>query len=120
MITLKSHGFKFNRPEANIMFDVSYFKNPWRQENIREELSREGRNQKVIEFMMKQGGVHDMANAIKNIIMKYNELYPDENIQVAICCSAGEYRSPAMVEIVKKLLPTGFPIIIKHSENSKI
>ena len=37
MITLKSHGFKYSRPDTNIVFDVSYFVNPWRDETIRNE-----------------------------------------------------------------------------------
>jgi RNase adaptor protein for sRNA GlmZ degradation len=119
MITLKSHGFKFSRPDANIVFDVSYFANPWRDKEIREEINAEDRKQKVIEFMCKQEGAYELADNIAELIKQYDNLFPNENIQIALACSAGEYRSPAMVEIVAKLLgKTNYKII--HNENSKI
>ena len=117
MITLKSYGFKFGRPEANVVFDASYFKNPWRDEAIR---SSAFKKDKVLKFMLEQEGVHEFCEKVRDLIMEYNKLFPDENIQVAVCCSAGEYRSPAIVELVAKMLPTGFPLIIKHGDNSKI
>ena len=120
MITLKSHGFKFSRPEANIVFDVSYFANPWREKDIREEKDAYTRKQRILEFIRKQPGAYEFAQDISTVIQRYYELFPGENIIVALCCSAGEYRSPAMVEMVNLLLSKNVDRIIKHSENSKI
>lgn len=120
MITIRSHGFKFSRPKANIVFDVSYFKNPWRDKEIIEEKSDDSRRKKIMEFMEKQEGVLELCEVICDVIITYNEHFPNENIQIAICCSAGEYRSPAIVEIIGKMLPKDSQFIINHSENSKI
>ena len=49
MIYLLSWGFKFGRPPANFAFDVSYFKNPWREKEL-----RNGKEEDIIEFMKKQ------------------------------------------------------------------
>jgi RNase adaptor protein for sRNA GlmZ degradation len=123
MITIKSHGFKFSRPEANIVFDVSYFKNPWREEEIKEKgLLPNQRRKLVLEFMKGQKGVNDLVVMITNVLWTYQCNFPNENIQVAICCSAGEYRSPAIAELIGERLSSLYQteFIIKHSDNSKI
>ena len=121
MITLKSHGFKFSRPEANFVFDVSYFKNPWRKEEIRIEKNSYKRRLQLLEFMEEQDGVKELVQGIANIAGAYETLFPHENIIFAICCSAGEYRSPAVVEMVgAELLKRGIKVDINHSENAKI
>lgn len=122
MITLKSHGFKFSRPEANLVFDVSYFKNPWRDAEIKEQSDPVLRKVMVLDFMKEQRGVKEMVDSISELIWTYYWMFSKENIQIAICCSAGEYRSPAMVELVAERLRKDkqMDFIIKHSENSKI
>ena len=121
MITLMSYGFKFGRPEANIVFDVSLFKNPWRVEDLKAtEKTSKVKKTKIIEFMVKQKGVYQFCQNIADIVKQYDTLFPDENITVALCCSAGEYRSPALVEIVNKLLPKEIKRKIIQSKNSKI
>jgi RNase adaptor protein for sRNA GlmZ degradation len=44
-----SHGFKFGAPKANFVFDVSYFKNPWREERL-----RNGSREDIMNFMHEQ------------------------------------------------------------------
>ena len=121
MITLKSHGFKFGRPEANYYFDVSFFKNPWRDEAIRKEENREVRKELVVSFMKNQEGVYEIVREISLIIANMNKAFPGENLIVALCCSAGEYRSPAMVEMISEKI-NGFGVVhsIEHSKYSKI
>lgn len=104
MITIKSHGFKYSRPEANIIFDVSYFKNPWRKDDIRNEKDRNKQWEKAVTFMRAQEGVEVFVKKVADLLFVYNYQFPDENIQVAICCSAGEFRSPVIVELVSKAL----------------
>lgn len=121
MITLKSHGFKFGRPHANMYFDVSYFKNPWRDETIRTALDSAKRKELIIAFMTNQEGCKDYVDSIATMIQTLHVLYPSENLQIALCCSAGEYRSPAMVELLsKELEDRDIFHTVKHSEYSKI
>lgn len=119
MITLKSHGHKFGVPEANYKFDVSFFKNPWRDEGIRAEKDSVVRKKKIIKYMEDQEGSHEFLKRIASFVRFINVMWPDENIVVALCCSAGEYRSPAMVEMLAKELE-GIKPIIRHNEYSKI
>lgn len=125
MIYLKSHGFKFSRPEANVVFDVSYFSNPWRDPEIRKLSSSESDGKKlkkmIEDYMAKQEGIAAFISSVIEVIEVYNYLYPDENVIVAFCCSAGEYRSPAIVEIVAKdLKRKRIEHQIIHSQFSKI
>lgn len=105
MITLKSHGFKYSRPEANFVFDVSYFPNPWREKEIR-TAPKIKRNKLSIDFMRKQDGVNDFILHVAGLIKFMDTYFPEENLIFAICCSSGEYRSPAIVELIKETLST--------------
>lgn len=123
MITIKSHGFKFGRPEANIYFDVSFFKNPWRDERVRDpKLLPNQRRKLVLEFMSKQEGVEEFVSRMVKLLRLYYLLFPTENLIIAFCCSAGEYRSPVIAELVYNgLKDSGVKELqIKQSEYSKI
>lgn len=121
MITLKSHGFKFSRPEANYYFDVSFFKNPWRDEKIRNEKSKEKRKKLILGAMTTQPSCDAFVDAVSMMLRTIHNEFPDENIQVAFCCSAGEYRSPAIVELVaEELKKFKINTVISHSKNSKV
>jgi RNase adaptor protein for sRNA GlmZ degradation len=121
MLTLKSHGFKYSRPEANIVFDVSYFVNPWRDESIRNETNPAIRRTKILDFMNSQEGIADFVKNVTGLLLNYNALFPKENLQVAFCCSAGEYRSPSMVEMVaEELRKKGVEVVVVQSVNSKL
>ena len=119
MITLKSHGHKFSQPECNFKFDVSFFANPWRDKKIREEKDTEKRKRMVMKFMEEQDGVESFVERTASLLRSVHTFFPDENIQVAICCSAGEYRSPAIVEMIAEQMKRS-PVTVIHSPNSKI
>ena len=96
MITLMSWGHKFGKPEANFIFDVSFLKNPWR-EGLKDRKA-------IIQYMVEQKEFDKLIFYFIKIIECYNEFYPNENLVFAFCCSAGEYRSPVVVEILGDLL----------------
>lgn len=118
-ITLKSHGFKYSRPDANYVMDVSFFINPWRDKKIRDEQDKDKRKKLIMKFMEEQEGVGQFVSRVSSLLRMLSLMLPDENIQVAICCSAGEYRSPAIVEMISENLGK-VPHTIIHSINSKI
>lgn len=121
MITIKSHGFKFSRPEANIVFDVSYFVNPWREEKIRNEVNPMIRKNLILDFMNAQFGVKEFVDSVVSVLTNYDGLFPNENIQVAFCCSAGEYRSPSIAFMVAdELNKIGIQTNVIQSQNSKL
>ena len=121
MITLRSHGFKFGKPDCNYFFDVSLFKNPWRDDSIRNEADLEKRRNMIMEFMNKQEGCSAFVDKLASLIRLLYVLYPKENLQIALCCSAGEYRSPALVELLScELSKAGIEHKVEQSKYSKI
>lgn len=121
MITIKSHGFKFSRPEANFVFDVSYFVNPWRDKEIRMETDPEKRKTMIIEFMDKQEGFKPFVDKVVSLLVYLYIFFPNENLQIAFCCSAGEYRSPAIALVVsEQMKKRGVEVTLLQSINSKI
>lgn len=116
MITLIPWGFKFGTPPANFFFDVSYFKNPWREERL-----RNGSKEDILKFMREQKSFNDITGAIARVIAGYAIAFPNENMVFALCCSAGEYRSPvAVIEVSIKLAMLKVAHEIIKSPNSKI
>ena len=116
-----SWGHKYGTPPANFKFDVSYFKNPWREQEIKDCPDKDERRGKIIEFMKNQEGAESLVAHISGVIALYSTLFPDEHICVAICCSAGEFRSPAIVELIgEKLSKKGVKYAISHSKESLI
>lgn len=121
MITLMSWGHKYGQPNANYKFDVSYFANPWRDKEIKEEKDAFKRKELVMKFMNDQEGVALYVDRICSILRLMHLLYPEENHVVAFCCSAGEYRSPVFAELVgKHLKEINLEHKIIHTSNSKI
>ena len=121
MVILKSHGFKYERPEANYVFDVSFLKNPWRDAEIRNEKDIDKRRTMIIDFMYVQPATLAFVEKISSLIRMLNTFFPHENIVVALCCSAGEYRSPALVDMLgKELKKQGIEHKIMQSKYSKI
>jgi RNase adaptor protein for sRNA GlmZ degradation len=93
MIYIFAHGFKFGSPQANVVFDVSYFKNPWRSHE-----------KNVAEFLSKEDNWGEMVESITEVISIYDKISHGSNVRVAICCNAGEHRSPQAVKEISKLL----------------
>lgn len=104
MITLMSWGNKYGSPPANYKFDVSFFKNPWRDPLIKNEKNVTRRSKMVVDFMKEQEGCITFLEYLSLIIRHLSKEFPDEEIKIALCCSAGEYRSPAMVVILSGML----------------
>lgn len=121
MITLMSWGHKFGNPPANYKIDCSFFKNPWRDATIMQEKNPLDRKELILSFMKIQRGMPEFIASVYLLIQTVNDFFPDENLTIAICCSAGEFRSPAIVEMIgEQLNKKNIPFIIKQNENSKL
>ena len=101
MITLLSHGFKFGRPAANVIIDVSFLPNPWRYPERCPEA-----------VLQDSEAFYDLVESVFRLAKTYHKHYPAESIVIGICCSAGEYRSPIVAEAVSTKLSA---IGIKHT-----
>lgn len=120
MITIRTHGFKYARPEANYYFDVSYLKNPWRNEAIRNAEAGD-RHRLIAEFMNEQTSFKKFVDIIYDLCLMLYIQYPNDHHMIAICCSAGEYRSPAVAnQVAYQLECAGVEVKLIKSDNAKV
>lgn len=111
-----AYGFKYGRPSANFIFDVSFLKNPWREKKL-----QGADKETLIKFMRDQKEFEELIDAFVNLICIYNKLWPKENLVFAFCCSAGEYRSPIVVEVLsQELEKLHIPIQVVPNVDSKL
>ena len=69
--------------------------------------------------MKQQKGVDKFTDNLVQMLVDLNEQFGEEEIKIAICCSAGEYRSPAIVELIgKELSKRKIKYAINHSKES--
>jgi len=109
MIILKSCGFKWGQPNANFYFDVSFFINPWRKKEL-----RDASKQTILKFMKEQEGFEELTDIFVELISTYYRLWSEETLVFAFCCSAGKFRSPAIVKsVAKELKKRGIPYELK-------
>ena len=67
---------------------------------------------RIVQYMEEQPAFYEIVGSIAHFIVTLNRHFPDENIIIAICCSAGEYRSVAVAEAVSKRISV--PIKLNH------
>ena len=109
---LKSFGFKYGPPRANYYFDVSFIKNPARQENW--DLYSKIDN-KMKDFVLSQKKTKDFMEKIIPVIEMLDTL--DGGVVVAFGCNAGRHRSVILVEeIAKQLEKKGYKINVEHTD----
>jgi RNase adaptor protein for sRNA GlmZ degradation len=112
VITLISFGFKYHRPPANNYIDVSFIKNPARQEGwtLFSKI-----DDKMIAFVHAQSGVSQALENLVNLIILLSG--KDDDTRFAFGCSAGRHRSPIFVMLLEtELKARGYEVKVKHLE----
>ena len=75
----------------------------------------------IMYYMNDQEGFQVFIDKIMGLLSYYILFHPNENITIAFCCSAGEYRSPAVADtIAKKLKKLKVDYKLEQSKNSKL
>jgi len=112
MVTLISFGFKYHRPPANNYIDVSFIKNPARQDkwNLFSFIDNE-----MIEFVENQPGVKSAIESLSDLIIMISAF--DDDVRFAFGCSAGRHRSPIFANLLAdRLRDKGVQAKVKHLE----
>lgn len=111
-LTLVSFGFKYGRPPANHVFDVSFLKNPAREAtwSLWSEPSEEMRRW----VLGQPTAVEFLAAALPYVRFLART---DDDVRVAFGCSAGRHRSTILVEeLARRLRDEGFDVAVHHRE----
>lgn len=113
-LTLLSFGFKFGPPPANYYFDVSFLKNPARDEqfNLFSRVTPAMR-----EFVLAQPDCRRFVDAVLPLLRLLLEC--DGDVRVGFGCNAGRHRSAIVVEeIARRLEADDVTVKVAHREES--
>jgi len=111
-VTLVSFGFKYGRPPANHVFDVSFLKNPAREASwgLWSSPSEEMRHW----VLAQPAAVEFLAAALPCVRFLAGT---DDDVRIAFGCSAGRHRSTILVEeLARRLRAEGLEVAVHHRE----
>lgn len=104
-VNLVSFGYKYGVPlDADLLFDVRFLPNPYFIEELKEF---PGTSQKVKKFVLSQDNTTVFLNKLKPLLNFLVPLYRDEGksyLTLAVGCTGGRHRSPAIIEEVSKMI----------------
>lgn len=95
-LTLVTFGFKYGNPNTNYYFDVSFLRNPAREEEWGLFASPD---EKMREFVLSQpmcGAFLDKVIPLIRVLLDC-----DDDVRVGIGCSSGRHRSVIIAEDIK-------------------
>ena len=111
-IELVSFGFKYGKPSANVIFDVSFLKNPkygqdhiwYLTDEMRERLLSD---EKTIEFL-------------EHLIPFIEFISQQTDTVIGLGCTGGHHRSPGIAEeIARQLRKKGYSVGVTHKNAIK-
>lgn len=125
-VNVLSFGFKKgDAPQANVVMDVRFLKNPFWVEELR---PLTGRDQPVKDYVMEQSSAQEFMGNLKAMVshvipaMFLNQANID-SFTIAVGCTGGQHRSVAVAEEVAKFLKDSYPhykVSLSHRELDQI
>ena len=96
-LTLVTFGFKYGAPNTNYYFDVSFLRNPAREErwNLFSQSGAEMRT-----FVLEQPACHAFLETLVPLIRTLLEC--DDDVRIGLGCSSGRHRSYIVAEELKR------------------
>ena len=111
-LTLLTFGFKYGVPNANHWFDVSFLKNPARQEGW---TLFDQPDAGMREFVLRQPECAAFLEALTALLRVLATC--DDDLRVGIGCSSGRHRSRIVAEELKRRLEAeGAAVRLIHRE----
>ena len=112
-IKIVTFGFKFGYPQANYYFDVSFLKNPVREQGAK--LSDKF-NHDMLTFVRSQSSSGRIVDVMFNLIELLREEHADAVIGIG--CNSGKHRSRAVAEILRgRLEKSNINCIVEHRDD---
>jgi len=116
-VSLMSFGFKYGLPpEADVVFDVRFLKNPYFVPGLREQT---GRDEPVAEFVLGSELGAEMFEKLRGLLEFTLPQFQREGksyLTVAVGCTGGRHRSVAMVEALKKTVSDDWKVSVRHRD----
>lgn len=117
-VSLLTFGFKHGLPpEADLVFDVRFLRNPYFVEGMREQT---GLDEPVRDFVLGQpetGGFLTLFRKIGDFLLPLYEREGKAYLTIAIGCTGGQHRSVAIGEaIASRLRGGGWDVVVRHRD----
>lgn len=112
-IELISFGFKYGRPNANYIFDVSFLRNP-KYENKWENSFKLDNEQK--DYVLSQPKAQQFIDAVIPLI-KF--VVKETDCVIGIGCTGGHHRSVSIVEELTERLKDEFNVKTIHRDDRR-
>ena len=121
LVNCMSFGFKYGIPtEADLMFDVRCFPNPFYVDRLR---PKNGLDQEIQNFVMQDESSQKFAEKLFDMVDFLLPLYCNEGksqLVVAVGCTGGKHRSVTFAQrLYEHLLGKGVRVRVQHRDISK-
>lgn len=113
-LTLVTFGFKYGMPNTNYWFDVSFLRNPAREEQWS---LFDQPDEAMKRFVLEQPACQSFLETIVPLILVLLEC--DDDVRIGIGCSSGRHRSCIIAEEIKRrIASTDVAIKLIHREEA--
>lgn len=120
VITCMSFGFKYGiASEADLVFDVRCFPNPFYVEGMKE---RTGLEKDVRDYVFSSGETSEFLDKLYDMLNMMIPLYIKEgksNLTIGLGCTGGKHRSVALTEELGNYLKEKYKTVIVHRDIEK-
>ncbi len=121
MIEVMSFGYKYNDPPtANLVFDMRFLPNPYRNPALR---SLNGTDREVQKWLESKAESVDARMVITDFLFSYFAMDTISNLRIAFGCTGGHHRSVAFTEwmagCIQEWVETNLPkqsVIVTHRD----
>lgn len=119
-VTVMSFGYKSGAPpQANVVFDVRFLKNPYWVDELRPLTGLDARVQNyVLEQPLAKDFLESLTELLNKVLPRVAKLKLKE-FTVALGCTGGQHRSATIAEALAEILAKNFPhyaIVTVHRE----
>jgi UPF0042 nucleotide-binding protein len=118
VFNLESFGYKFGLPlDADLLLDVRFLNNPFYEPELR---LKSGLDREVRDYVMQDPSAKKFLEKVEDfiefLIPQYAKLGKYQ-ITIAVGCTGGRHRSPAIVEFLKERLEEkGYKVVVHHRD----
>jgi UPF0042 nucleotide-binding protein len=118
VFNLESFGYKFGLPlDADLLLDVRFLNNPFYEPELR---LKSGLDREVRDYVMQDPSAKKFLEKVEDfiefLIPQYAKLGKYQ-ITIAVGCTGGRHRSPAIVEVLKERLEEkGYKVVVHHRD----
>ncbi len=118
VFNIESFGYKYGLPlDADLLLDVRFLNNPFYEPELR---LKSGLDKEVKDYVMQDTSTERFLEKVEDfvefLVPQYAKLGKYQ-ITIAIGCTGGRHRSPAIVEILKERLEEkGYKVIVHHRD----